>query len=48
MCFLLDTGWADVLRSELVSLALVSADGVCRFYAERDPLPDRQRTSSSK
>lgn len=35
----LDTEWADVLGSELVSLALVSADGGYRFYAERDPLP---------
>lgn len=36
----LDTEWADVLGAELVSLALVSADGRHRFYAERDPLPD--------
>jgi len=35
----LDTEWADVIGSELVSLALVSADGQHRFYAERDPLP---------
>lgn len=36
----LDTEWADVLGSELVSLALVSEDGQHVFYAERDPLPD--------
>lgn len=35
----LDTEWADVLGAELVSLALVSADGRHRFYAERNPLP---------
>lgn len=35
----LDCEWADVLASELVSIALVSADGVHTFYAERDPLP---------
>lgn len=36
----LDCEWADVLGAELVSLALVSADGRQRFYAERDPLPE--------
>lgn len=36
----LDTEWADPTGSELVSLALVSEDGIHRFYAERDPLPD--------
>lgn len=35
----LDCEWADVLGVELVSLALVSADGRHRFYAERNPLP---------
>lgn len=35
----LDTEWADPLGSELVSLALVSEDGMHRFYAEREPLP---------
>lgn len=35
----LDCEWADVLGSELVSLALVSLDGERRFYAERNPLP---------
>lgn len=35
----LDTEWADAEGTELVSLALVSADGLHRFYAERDPLP---------
>lgn len=35
----LDCEWADVLGVELVSLALISADGRHRFYAERDPLP---------
>lgn len=35
----LDCEWADTLASELVSLALVSADGHHTFYAERDPLP---------
>ena len=37
----LDTEWADVIGAELVSLALVSADGRHQFYAERDPLPAR-------
>ncbi|MGH8085304.1 MAG: hypothetical protein ACREPV_08495 [Lysobacter sp.] len=37
----LDCEWADVLGAELVSLALVSADGEHRFYAERDPLPEQ-------
>ena len=36
----LDTEWADPTGSELVSLALVREDGIHRFYAERDPLPD--------
>ena len=36
----LDTEWADSMGSELVSVALVSEDGVHRFYAERDPLPE--------
>jgi hypothetical protein len=36
----LDVEWADVLASELVSIALVSADGRHQFYAERDPLPE--------
>lgn len=36
----LDTEWADPTGSELVSLALISEDGIHRFYAERDPLPD--------
>ena len=40
MYFFLDTEWADVTGSELVSLALVSQDGFHHFYAERDPLPD--------
>ncbi|HEY0661300.1 MAG TPA: hypothetical protein VGD21_08300 [Lysobacter sp.] len=35
----LDTEWADVIGSELVSIALVSEDGTKEFYAERDPLP---------
>lgn len=35
----LDTEWADAAGAELVSLALVSEDGLHRFYAERDPLP---------
>lgn len=35
----LDTEWADTLASELVSLALVSEDGVHRYYAEVTPLP---------
>lgn len=35
----LDCEWADVLASELVSIALVSADGRHVFYAEREPLP---------
>ena len=39
MRFFLDTEWADPLGSELVSIGLVSEDGVHRFYAERAPLP---------
>jgi len=39
MDLFLDCEWADVLASELVSIALVSADGRHVFYAERDPLP---------
>lgn len=35
----LDCEWADLLASELVSIALVSGDGQRIFYAERDPLP---------
>ncbi|PKM16334.1 MAG: hypothetical protein CVV12_03555 [Gammaproteobacteria bacterium HGW-Gammaproteobacteria-2] len=35
----LDCEWADNLGSELVSIALVSADGAQRFYAELNPLP---------
>lgn len=35
----LDTEWSDGEGRQLVSLALVSADGEHRFYAERDPLP---------
>lgn len=37
----LDVEWADVVGSELVSMALVSADGQQRFYAEASPLPSR-------
>lgn len=37
--FFLDTEWADPLAKQLVSLALVSADGLYEFYAEMDPLP---------
>lgn len=37
--FFLDTEWADLSGRELVSLALVSHDGMAVFYAERDPLP---------
>lgn len=40
----LDTEWADAEGSELVSLALVSEDGLHVFYAERDPLPDTKPT----
>jgi len=36
----LDTEWADPIGSELVSLALITEDGIHRFYAERDPLPE--------
>lgn len=36
----LDTEWADPTGSELVSLALITEDGIHRFYAERDPLPE--------
>ena len=37
----LDCEWADVTGSELVSLAMVSADGQQRFYAEASPLPSQ-------
>lgn len=40
MKLFLDVEWADVLASELVSIALVSFDGQSVFYAERDPLPE--------
>ncbi len=39
MGLFLDCEWADVLASDLVSLALVSLDLQHAFYAERDPLP---------
>lgn len=39
MDLFLDCEWADVLASDLVSLALVSLDRQHVFYAERDPLP---------
>ena len=39
MKLFLDVEWADVLASELVSIALVSDDGGHVFYGERDPLP---------
>jgi len=39
MDLFLDCEWADVLASELVSIALISSDGQKIFYAERDPLP---------
>ena len=41
MYFFLDTEWADVAGSELVSVALISEDGLHRFYAERKPLPEQ-------
>lgn len=39
MMLFLDTEWADVLATELVSLALVGEKLV--FYAERRPLPEK-------
>lgn len=36
----LDCEWADVLASELVSIALVPLDGERIFYAERATLPE--------
>ncbi|MEW9572918.1 hypothetical protein ABQJ54_14265 [Rhodanobacter sp. Si-c] len=39
MKLFLDVEWADVLASELVSIALVSDDGHHAFYGERNPLP---------
>lgn len=39
MKLFLEVEWADVLASELVSIALVSDDGHHMFYGERDPLP---------
>lgn len=39
MDLFLDCEWADMLASDLVSLALVSMDRQHVFYAERDPLP---------
>ncbi len=41
MILFIDTEWADVLASKLVSLALVSDCGRHEFYAERDPLPEK-------
>lgn len=38
--YFLDTEWADVIGSELVSLALVNEDGDRHFYAERANLPE--------
>lgn len=35
----LDTEWADMAGSKLVSLALISEDGQRKLYVERDPLP---------
>lgn len=37
----LDTEWADLAGTQLVSLALVSENGKHRFYAELDPLPEQ-------
>lgn len=39
MRLFLDTEWANDASRELVSLALVSQDGIHRLYLERDPLP---------
>lgn len=36
----LDCEWADVLSSELISIALVPLDGDHVFYAEREVLPE--------
>jgi len=36
----LDCEWADLFASELVSIAIVSLDGVRYFYGERDILPE--------
>jgi hypothetical protein len=44
MILFLDAEWADVLASELVSLALVSDCGRFEFYAERDLLPEKPTT----
>lgn len=41
MTLFLDTEWADVFASELVSLALVSRNERFVFYAERHPLPEK-------
>ena len=43
MRLFLDTEFTDanVLKAELISLALVSEDGVNELYLERDPLPGR-------
>lgn len=39
MRLFLDTEWADLAGDQLVSLALVTEDGLHRFYAEVEPLP---------
>lgn len=39
MVLFLDTEWADLKGTQLVSLALVSENREHSFYAERDPLP---------
>jgi len=35
----LDTEWRDSIGSELISLGMITEDGVHSFYAECDPLP---------
>ncbi|MBV6799642.1 3'-5' exoribonuclease [Xanthomonas euvesicatoria] len=35
----LDTEWGDSMDSELISLGMITEDGVHRFYAEHDPIP---------
>jgi len=41
--YFLDTEWADVTGSELVSLALVNEDGDRNFYAERADVRNGQQ-----
>ncbi len=42
MRFFLDAEWADILGSELISIALLTKSGVDYLYAEREILSPRR------